>query len=353
MTRVLLVGYSGHRNFGDDLLLEQAYEELGASCELTIWSNAEGTGSDYLKSWFPEAEIVISRKIGRSLFQEFDRVLYFGGGVFFDYAELGIRQLGRQLVSISLNYRHPKVKGVKFGAIGLGLGPFTNWRSRLVARYRLSTFSLLAVRDEESFVFMNQPPFGKTPFRGCDLSLLRGLRPCASSIESSNKILICPRVFPHGSGGDEYNLRVAKWAKHRSETDSEILVFGFQSSHDEPVMEIYRSLGLETRMWDPDTMTTTEVFDLFSTHNLVVSARMHGIYVAGLTGIPSLGINVHPKVPDACAIVGNSSYIDIDFSVAELTKAASRVTTQIETTDLREYQYLAKQQYAEVRLWLT
>src|SRR5210317_2046628 len=85
MAKILLVGYSGHKNFGDDLLLDQAYNQLKDFSEISIWTDVLGKESDYLAVWFPDATIIRSKKLGNHIFKNFDRVLYFGGGVFFDY----------------------------------------------------------------------------------------------------------------------------------------------------------------------------------------------------------------------------------------------------------------------------
>ena len=83
--KILLVGYSGHANFGDDLLLFQAYEELKEQAQVSIWTNVSNEESAYLEIWFPQAVIVRSQRLDLSIFRRYNGVFYIGGGVFFDY----------------------------------------------------------------------------------------------------------------------------------------------------------------------------------------------------------------------------------------------------------------------------
>ena len=55
--RLLLLGYSGWRNFGDDLLLKQACDAFAEVAEVSIHTTNLTSGSDYLRTWFPDCVV--------------------------------------------------------------------------------------------------------------------------------------------------------------------------------------------------------------------------------------------------------------------------------------------------------
>ena len=86
--KLLFLGYAGHRNFGDDLLVYQAYKYLKKSAIITIHTTNVEESSDYLKDWFSEAIIHKSKVIKYSLIISNTHILYFGGGIFFNFNKI-------------------------------------------------------------------------------------------------------------------------------------------------------------------------------------------------------------------------------------------------------------------------
>lgn len=340
--KLLLVGYSGHKNFGDDLLLFQAYEIFKNEFSLSIWTNVVNYESNYLDKWFDEAFIERKSKLDFYTLSKYDLVVYFGGGIFFDYKrKYSFPYYIRKILSTIKNVYLARLYKTKFVAIGIGLGPFLTKRALKVTRNFLRNFDLLAVRDHNSFKLTQGIIKPEKIFKGYDLSFFHKKYFEFNSNPNEpieNSILICPRKFPHGEKGDIYHDRLIKWALNQQKKGKKIVVFGFQSNHDESILEEYKSANLETKIWLPNEMKIIDVFLLFSKFQIVISARMHGIYVAGMVGRPSIGINVHPKVADATKMFNNSTKLSKKFTCIELSLVcADLLKNKKLSTDLSKY----------------
>ena len=86
--RLLLLGYCGKRNFGDDLLLKQAYDYFQGIAEIHIHTTEINQNSDYLYTWFPKGNIFKNHRLNHKYLKNFTHILQFGGGVFFDYNKI-------------------------------------------------------------------------------------------------------------------------------------------------------------------------------------------------------------------------------------------------------------------------
>ena len=354
MAKVLLVGYSGHKNFGDDLLLKQAHSCLKDISDVSIWTDVTGKKSDYLDFWFPQATIIRSKKLGLRIFKKFDRVLYFGGGVFFDYKENYPKILFvKKTLSIVKNYYLSRLYGVHFAGIGIGLGPFNSKYSSYLTRLQLRVFDFIGVRDNVSFEFLIHFGLEKKAIKGYDLSFLQHREISTTKTEQIKKILICPRRFHHQCEKDHYHKQLIDWVLKLKESGVEILVFGFQPEHDESVLLEYQKAGLNTKVWDPERNILAMIFELFEQYDLIISSRMHGVYVAGMVNRPCIGIEVHPKVKDATELFDKSHCLPASFQIKELEETISKLGIEnSKAKKLYTYKKSATSQYQMVKKWI-
>lgn len=330
--RVLLLGYAGHGNFGDDLLLGLAVEAIrrAGPHEITIHTSATGDRADYLGKWFPEARLAKGRLTG-GLVSRHERVLYFGGGVLFDYERLRMARRLRRLVSEFRIFTLPRLLGgVAFGGIGMGLGPFACKAGLALAGRRIRPFGILGVRDEVSLGLARAQ--GATQARLTpDLSLVLadGSQPlCADHAEdpARPRILVCPRHYPHGPRKDRYlaSLELAIQGIRKAIPGARVTAFGFQGRHDEEALDRIGKGADDQVMWDPWKMEVRDVLRLFAAQDLVISSRMHGIFVAGMAGTPSVAIGVDPKLAYAAGFFRNSEHVEDTAAAEAIVTAAHR-----------------------------
>ena len=354
--KILLVGYSGHANFGDDLLLNQAYEQLKELGEVSIWTNVSGKDSAYLGRWFPQAKIIQNRFLNWSVFLRYNAVLYFGGGVFFDYNQAyPLTKYLKKRIACFRDYSLSKIFGVRFAGIGIGLGPFLSKKAIKINSACLAQFDFVSLRDENSCKLANAYGLKTIIHKGFDLSFYSSrqfVTTLSSNHQRIHSCLICPRKFPHGKNGEVYHEKLIHWLIGQQQAGVNILVFGFQKNHDEHILESYAEAGLPTKIWNPNTMEISDVFALFASQDLIISARMHGIYVAGMVGTPCIGINVHPKVKDAASILENADSIEPTFTEDQLEEAIESLLYIKKDNDLRAFTQSAENDYARMQDWI-
>lgn len=354
--KILLVGYSGHANFGDDLLLYQAYEQFKNIADVSIWSGVEKEHSAYLERWFPSATVFRSKRLGFAEFIKYEKILYIGGGVFFDYMrEYPVKTYIRKILACYYNYTLAKLLGVRFAGIGIGLGPFMSSRAKKINEVCLRNFDFMTLRDEDSMIIASTYDVRTLFYKGFDLSFFSiNLLGMISSVnyKPTQSILVCPRKFPHETNGELYHDTLINWCKSKQVVGIMVLVLGLQKNHDEPILERYKDAGIPTEMWNPSKMGIKDIFTLFAVQDLIVSARMHGVYVAGMVGTPCIGINVHPKVKDAASILEKAVSIEPAFTEEHLEDAIAALAHTQKDNNFRAFTESAENDYARVENWI-
>ena len=112
----------------------------------------------------------------------------------------------------------------------------------------------------------------------------------------SNKIIICPRNYPHGTKKNKYVSKLIDLTKELKQKGYMIKIFGFQNEYDDKVLNEFKKNKINTSIWDPDEMKINSVFQLFQSFDLVITSRMHAVFVAGMVNTPSIGIGEDPKI---------------------------------------------------------
>ncbi len=296
--KVLLFGYIGKKNFGDDLLFQIAinrFKKIG-NVELSIAIVESNIDPSYLKQYYKDLKILVyPKKLPLFLNKNFDVVFYIGGGVFFDYREkVSLVDYVKGYISTILRFRLAKVTGTKYMGIGLGIGPYTNHRAKTIHSQILSSFNFLGVRDSKSFesaILLNKGS-GKV-VKTNDLSI--GIKLAVNAKKDSKEVIICSRAYKHKK---EYEKHI-----------DELLIFSeflftegyfphwvFLQEENECIYEKVRKGNNKLTVWNPNIQSINDFISIFNDVYCVVSSRMHSVYIAGLLKTPFIGIEIHQKV---------------------------------------------------------
>jgi polysaccharide pyruvyl transferase WcaK-like protein len=154
--RILLIGYHGVGNFGDDLFLRIACEQLVArlgSIELTVSTDSAqqcpAVAGCHIAAAYPGSARLKKLDwlllLGAAL--RSDAVLFCGGSIFAGQHQAGFRYL---LILLRLFDRVQARNKPVFG-IGLSFGPFTTSKARANTERAIQYFDRLIVRDETSY----------------------------------------------------------------------------------------------------------------------------------------------------------------------------------------------------------
>lgn len=340
--KVLLLGYYGHQNFGDDLLMKLSLDRLRSNDSVThLGVTCLSGGEDYVKTLVPYVDQIEDLSLRRKYVRQYDCVLFGGGGTVFEYREnLSYLYACRKWLSDFLEFGIANRFGTRFASIGLGIGPFSDKRGESIAMNRLKYHSLALVRDQTSFQHA-QDHNVKNAALSHDLSFLdfgniEKVRLQRDAGSQSGPCVII-RSYKYGAAKNNYAQTLLQWAARLPESErAKIKWVSFQPSYDATVIDLIERAGHQVWKWDPYNMSLQDCYAEIVNASIVITARMHGTYIAGMLGIPTVSIGLHPKLTFAADYFKNSFAIAADPSTTELTEAISSATAAPLVTTTQE-----------------
>lgn len=307
---IVLLGYYGRGNFGDDVLMvvthELAREMLpGARVALRI-----GTDATY-------PERLLGSGIERLPFGTRERhrlVLHGGGGTFFDFQPHGLLHRGANAMLLAsgaktfvrleaalrrLNGR-PRLSARTRLGLGLGIGTFSRGSPRLrEALSVLADFDALWVRDEESAINLSR--LGVTPHvvRGSDLAFLWD-HWCPPELVHSPprartarpRVGVILRDWPVGSGEDF--ARRIRSVLDRLAGRFDLTLFSLDPATDAGTLSALSSLP--QIIWAPDRMDIAAFAEQIAQQDVLLTARAHGAICGACLGRASVILGIEPKL---------------------------------------------------------
>lgn len=282
---ILLIGYYGFGNLGDELLAEASIKLLvkcGVRPEKIAMLSAGPQESEKkfgvraFNRWKPSEVIKACRRSGA--------LLLGGGGLFQDAtsARSCVYYWGVTLIA--------KLCGMKIFAAGQSVGPLRGGMSRVFAKHALSMCSEISLRDETSMKLVKG--FGLDARMTPDLVLTLGL-PAKS--RGGGAMLFNARPS-YGALAEESAKKCAVIARERK-----CEVVGVALA-DEDVSEMKRLEVLDyIKFRDIITVRSLEDFSRVAEGaSAAIGMRLHFLELCALAALPAAGCPYDPKVSDFC-----------------------------------------------------
>jgi polysaccharide pyruvyl transferase WcaK-like protein len=309
--RVIIRGYYGLGNFGDDAL-----------AHATAIVMQKQFHPEEFAFQTPEASYLTRLVQGRCISAPpekstfCDLLLYSGGTQFFSFP-LTYRQnlrLGAKLrfcicnpsKVVSTLRRHfsshtPRFYFSKAAAIGIGCGPFVNGSPEKSATEALfKSFDFLAIRDIGSAELCQEWGI-KSVCLGADLCYLPGFWTAKGGARSRSqhdgqmRVGVVVRDWPHTHEGAAYFGPLEDLVARLRTIGLDVAYILFQKS-DETWRARLHSLGESVLIWNPDGDTIDGFLQKLSTFDCFITARYHGAVVSSILGKPVVCIEVEPKL---------------------------------------------------------
>jgi polysaccharide pyruvyl transferase WcaK-like protein len=331
--RVHVVGGFGEENFGDDLLLlatnrlllKKIHPEKIGVCVI------DPRGGNYLQSWIDRGHVIESPYL---VPRRCDLQIYAGGTQFYSFPIEGVEDEPRPFFS-RLVYKikqrgllrllvHQVLKRVikkPFSiAVGIGVGPFESGNEDNAKRV-LASMDRVWVRDVLSYSHLEK--WGIEHFsRGADLCFAENAVDFPEKkIESGgvHYVGIVVRGWPYRTSAHNYEtglLDLARWIRSLGYA---VTFFAFCAPADQKVIDYLRSKGELVDVWNPRVEQVQSYVARISVQDVLISSRYHGVVVASILGIPSVGLALDPKVSLICDRLGLAEYIwEAPFSPEQL-----------------------------------
>ena len=306
MKRIVLKGYYGFGNLGDDVVM--------LTC--TRW----------LKNLFPKAQVLVATasKHGEYIIPftqgmvedivpvspepEADLIVHGGGGTFYDF-DIGNRSyhvlnrlihlVGEEIFSEGLmTYR--KLKGwpsnldTRRIAVGVGLGTFTPSSRKYYHKIaELTSLEMILPRDPDSYKVLKQMRISGEIVQSSDLAFMSQywLPPEVKPGTTFKRIGFVVKHWPCDTG---YLAVLGKTARALKEQGYLVTIFLFEKNHDLPIIKEFGDF--EVKVWCPWTGSLVNYLRLLASNSLLVTSRAHGAIIGAAFGIPSICIGIEPKL---------------------------------------------------------
>ena len=281
---VLISGYYGFGNLGDEALLSGLVEGLKARGHRVTVLSRNPTQTRRLHS-----VRATSRKSLLPVLLQHDALLSGGGGLLQD--KTSARSLQYYLGVLRL----AKALGKRTVVYGQSVGPLSETGRRAVARALRGV--RVAVRDEASRELLRT--LGVEARLVADAALL--LEPPHMTPPPDAPVLLAPR-----GGYPVITEALGALAARLGAQGVRVAALAFQATEDAPHLETMKQTAPGLELLHPST--PQEALGHIANASYVVSARLHGLILAAVTGRPFCGVVYDPKVAAFLEESGSSAH---------------------------------------------
>lgn len=280
--KIVLAGYYGFNNVGDELLLEAVLngvrKRLPAAQAIVLSNAPERTSADHgvpsLSRWNPAAVI---RAVGRA-----DRLMFGGGGIFQDRTSKRSLLYYSGLVVLARALRTPVV------LCAVGVDTLSRFGSRRALRWALGRRGVaIGVRDSASAVALGQ------------IGVHEGVGLFSDLVFSVDVPAVSPgrhgALVVRDTGRENRNAMFGWAARALEQHGHEVDAFSFQPGAD-------ADAGLAGGGPSAPFVDFREAPARIASSGVVISARFHALVLAALAGRPFLGIGEpSSKIQSLCS----------------------------------------------------
>lgn len=292
--RVLLCGYYGEHNLGDDALLEVLLSQLPAACQAVVTAHDTTLVHErFGVETVPRRRLpLVLKALGRC-----DALVLGGGSLLQDSTSF------RSLLYYAALIAAARLEGKPVLLWGQGLGPLRRRRSRLLVGRLLRLATAVSWRDPESAALAKrlgrEGPVGSDPVWALPPQPWRG---------TGGPLVLCFRPTQQLQG-EAWRPYLAALDQVAAAQDREVIWLPFHAGQDRGLLAELRQTGvlpagLAARSREVDAERPSEAMAVFSGAGLVVAMRLHGLILAALAGAPCAALSYDPKVAAAAAALG-------------------------------------------------
>jgi polysaccharide pyruvyl transferase CsaB len=343
--KIIVQGYYGAKNSGDDFILEAISNKITVKYPESIIMVAGFNRENItlLQGFYslPRTDVYKMEKYIKNA----DLVIYGGGGLLNDYTfnnSAGIADFfdsfTHGLTGMGIIPTMANIHNVPVMYFALGVGPLENLEARKFVRFMSEQIDIITVRDKHSKDLMESiEGIRKEVIQTADptLTLPYPGKTYAQEYFENHQLnmgdwLISVSLRAWKDNPSEFNIKVAKYLDMLiSKTNATVIFVPFQfasgNADDNKIhsqvmelMEYKESAHLYDHIGNYD-----EMLSILGAVDLGVNMRLHGSIMQNLYGVPTIGFNYDDKVKGHYETVEMEEYLlGLDFEISDAeTKA--------------------------------
>ena len=300
MKNVLISGYYGSKNGGDEAMLAAILETLRGLDEEINFTVISLT-PEYTKKRH-NVDAVAWLNVWAIIKKIFSADLLISGGGSLLQNVTSRRSLYYYLGIIFL----AKIFGKKVMLYAQGIGPIRGTLAHKLMNWIVNRVNLITVRDKGSLEELKRLKITK-PKIFCTADPVLAIKP--ASLEVGKKILL-----NHGTekiAEEKFiGVSVRKWKgweicrsnlataldKLSEEFGAKIIFLPMQFPEDVKAAKLTAELMEKNSVVIDEELSTAEILSLVGSMDILISIRLHALIFAGVMGVPMLGISYDPKI---------------------------------------------------------
>ena len=326
MSRIVISGYYGSKNAGDEAMLAAMLEVLGdldPELHITVISaspadTAERHGVEAI-SWLDMP--AICKALRRA-----DLLISGGGSLLQNVTSR--RSLYYYLAIIKL----AEMLGTKVMLYAQGIGPVRGHLARRVMAHIVSRVDMITVRDKGSLSELTALGITR-PHIECTADPVLAINP----VDREAGRAIFKRYRAEGAspvvgisvrdwqGCHHFKEELAKASDAIvKELGARVVFLPMQHPEDVRAARSIAALTHEPCTVLEDEYTTAEFLSLVGNMDLMLAIRLHALIFAGVMGVPMIGISYDPKIDRFLSSIGEEPVGDLETLTAEVLLAEIR-----------------------------
>jgi len=286
--KILLAGYYGFGNLGDEAILEMAINqilEITDRKNITVLSgNKEATKNKYDVNTIDRYNVFsIFYRLVKS-----DAIVFGGGSLLQDITSK------RSIYYYLFLIRIAKITGNKVIMLSQGIGPIVSKKSKRAVESTLGMVDYITVRDKHSKEFLEGIGMDKNKiFLSTDpvINLHDGDASYAAPT-GKKKVCFSLRNWKNADVSD----KISQVAQRLTENGIECCFIPFYYNEDlELIHEVEKNMG-DRAVYYKERLTTNDAYDIIKEMNVLVGVRLHSLIFAAAANVPFVAVSYDHKV---------------------------------------------------------
>ena len=347
--RILLKGYYGFGNLGDDILMKVSHAILKrkyANAAISIYSEntpnnphlSDPVGfNQYIHSLLEDTP----RLVDWTCQDDYDLLFDGGGGIYKDHT---YGNWGHVIVNKITRYTSPqrlwslenrvrknvkKPYQVRFSrriGFGLSIGPFRKSAPSYIRKIaEIGSYDELFVRDEASIRFLEEVKFKNNFYKVTDIAFLvdNWLPEEIELQKDKHPSKIGVILLDWYEDNDKYLRNIKEATTHLENEGYEISFFSFQKNQDTAYISYFENRVIA---WNPYEYSLKQFLSIIQQQHLLITSRAHGAIIGACLGVPSICLGITLKLEEISKMLRRSSTLILPpFLASHIIKAVQDV----------------------------